>query len=66
VMLALKAVTLQGSYVGSLGELRELLALANELRLPALPLVERPLAQADEALNDLGAGRVRGRIVLAP
>jgi D-arabinose 1-dehydrogenase-like Zn-dependent alcohol dehydrogenase len=66
VMLALKAVTLQGSYVGGLDELRELLALANAHPLPELPLAERPLAQADGALSDLRAGRVRGRVVLVP
>lgn len=66
VMVALKAVTVQGSYVGSLDELRELFALAEESPLPALPVVERPLAQADQALNDLRAGHVRGRVVLVP
>lgn len=66
VMVAMKAVTVQGSYVGSLDELRELFALANEHPLPALPVTERPLAQADAALNDLRAGRVRGRVVLMP
>lgn len=66
VMVALKAVTVQGSYVGSLDELRELLALANEEPLPALPVVERPLAAADESLGALRAGQVRGRVVLVP
>ena len=64
VMLAMKAVTVQGSYVGSLAELRELFALAHEQPLPELPIVERPLDEADAALSDLRAGRVRGRIVL--
>jgi D-arabinose 1-dehydrogenase-like Zn-dependent alcohol dehydrogenase len=64
VMLAMRAVTVQGSYVGSLDELRELFALADEQPLPDLPIVERPLADADAALSDLRAGRVRGRIVL--
>ena len=66
VMVAMKAVTVQGSYVGSLAELRELFALADEQPLPALPVIERPLAQVDESLNDLRAGRVRGRVVLVP
>lgn len=64
VMLAMRAVTVQGSYVGSLEELRELFALAHEQPLPELPVVERPLEDADAALSDLRAGRVRGRIVL--
>jgi D-arabinose 1-dehydrogenase-like Zn-dependent alcohol dehydrogenase len=66
VLVAMKAVTVQGSYVGSLDELRELFALAQAGALPPLPLTERPLAQADDALNDLRAGRVRGRVVLVP
>lgn len=64
VLLAMKAVTVKGSYVGSLDELRELLALAQDGALPPLPLAERPLERADDALNDLRAGRVRGRVVL--
>jgi alcohol dehydrogenase/propanol-preferring alcohol dehydrogenase len=64
VMLAMKAVTITGSYVGSLAELRELFALAHEQPLPALPIDERPLAQASAALDDLRAGLVRGRVVL--
>jgi D-arabinose 1-dehydrogenase-like Zn-dependent alcohol dehydrogenase len=64
VMLAMKAVTVQGSYVGTLSELRELLALAQQQPLPDLPLDIRPLAQASQALQDLKAGRVGGRVVL--
>lgn len=67
VMMALRAVTVQGSYVGSLQQLRELLALANDAThppLPDLPVTERPLAQADAVLDDLRAGRIRGRVVL--
>jgi D-arabinose 1-dehydrogenase-like Zn-dependent alcohol dehydrogenase len=64
VMLAMKAVTVQGSYVGTLGELRELLALAAQAPLPELPLDIRPMAQASQALQDLKAAQVRGRIVL--
>ena len=66
VMVAMKAVTVQGSYVGSLDELRELFALASERPLPELLVTERPLAQADASLEDLRAGRVRGRVVLVP
>ena len=65
-MLSLKSVSLTGSYVGSLQELRELMALACEQALPELPLNLRPLAAANEALADLRAGRVRGRTVLRP
>ena len=65
-MLALKAVSVVGSYVGTLQELRDLMALAREDALPPLPVRLRPLAEANEALDDLRAGRVRGRAVLRP
>ena len=32
--------------------------------LPDMPLTEQPLANATAALQDLRAGRVRGRIIL--
>ncbi|MDH4288715.1 MAG: alcohol dehydrogenase [Aquincola sp.] len=66
VMLAMKAVSVLGSYVGTLQDLRDLLALAQDGALPALPLDERPLDAASQALADLRAGRARGRIVLEP
>ena len=64
--LATKAVTLQGCYVGNLAELRELIALVRAAGIPALPLDRRPLEAANQALNDLRAGRVVGRVVLVP
>lgn len=66
VMVAMKSISVLGSYVGSLAELRELLALAQDGTLPALPLDQRPLDSATKALDDLRAGRARGRIVLVP
>lgn len=61
-----KAATLQGSYVGNLAELRELVDLVRAQGLPKLPLDRRPLDQANQALDDLRAGRVVGRLVLLP
>jgi alcohol dehydrogenase/propanol-preferring alcohol dehydrogenase len=65
-LLAMKALTVQGSYVGSLAEMHELVALARSGTLPPLALTTRPLAAANEALAELRAGRVRGRTVLVP
>ena len=62
--LALRAVRISGSYVGSLAELRALMDLARSGVLPDLPLSTRPLAEAEAALQDLQAGRVRGRTIL--
>jgi D-arabinose 1-dehydrogenase-like Zn-dependent alcohol dehydrogenase len=66
VMVAMKAVSVMGSYVGSLAEMRELMAIARKGTLPGLPLAARPLAEASDALADLKAGRVRGRAILHP
>jgi D-arabinose 1-dehydrogenase-like Zn-dependent alcohol dehydrogenase len=60
----MKGVSVSGSYVGSLAELRELLALAEKNVLPALPITAAPLDQATAALEQLKAGQVVGRIVL--
>ena len=65
-VLATKAATLQGCYVGNLAELRELVDLVRAHGLPSLPLDRRPLGQANQALDDLRAGRVLGRVVLVP
>lgn len=64
--LPLKAITLQGSYIGSPAELRELVMLLREKGLPDTPLDCRPLDQADAALSDLRAGKVIGRVILIP
>jgi alcohol dehydrogenase, propanol-preferring len=63
-LMAMRALTVQGSYVGSPGDLRDLVALAESGALPALPIEEVPMAQADSALTRLREGRVTGRLVL--
>ena len=65
-MVSMKAVSVLGSYVGSLQEMQELMALARSGVLPGLPLITAPLAQATQALEDLRAGRIRGRTILKP
>jgi len=63
-MVSMKAVSVIGSYVGSLVEMQELMAIAKTGVLPDLPLKEQPLSTVTDALEDLRAGRVRGRIIL--
>jgi D-arabinose 1-dehydrogenase-like Zn-dependent alcohol dehydrogenase len=65
-MVAMKAVSVTGSYVGSLQEMHELMAIARSGTLPLLPLTTQPLANATQVLADLKAGRIRGRTVLRP
>jgi propanol-preferring alcohol dehydrogenase len=65
-LLPQKSLTIQGSYVGTLEEMAEVMALARAGKVPPLPLDVRPLDRAQAALDDLRAGRVRGRVVLKP
>lgn len=65
-LVSMKAVTVVGSYVGNLQEMRELMAIARSGVLPAMPVTLRPLDQATEAVEELRAGRVRGRTILRP
>ena len=62
----LRAMTIQGSYVGSLTEMAELLDLVRRKGVPDLPVATRPLAAVNDALNELKAGKVIGRLVLTP
>ena len=65
-MVSMKAASITGSYVGSLSEMQELMAIARTGTLPNLPLTTQPLATATQALEDLKAGRIRGRTILRP
>lgn len=64
-MLPLTAITLTGSYVGSLAEMGEVMDLARAGKIPALPVEKRPLGQAQQSLDDMKAGQIVGRVVLA-
>ncbi len=64
--LPLRAVGIVGVAVGSLPELRELLALARDGRVRPVPIETRLLDAAQQSLDDLRAGRIRGRVVLTP
>ena len=63
--MALRVLTLRGSYVGSPSDLREVLALAEKGLLQPMPVTTVPQRQASDALMRLRRGDVTGRIVLA-
>lgn len=63
-LMAMRALTVQGSYVGTVKDLRDLVRLAQAGGLPALPISEVPMRDADAALTRLRDGRVTGRLVL--
>jgi propanol-preferring alcohol dehydrogenase len=63
-IMAMRALTIQGSYVGNPKELRELVKLAQDGDLEALPVSTVPQNQANDALMRLRDGKVTGRLVL--
>jgi propanol-preferring alcohol dehydrogenase len=63
-MFPIKAMTIEGTLTGTLAEAQELLALVRGGAAVPVPFSERPLGQAQSALDDLRAGRVVGRAVL--
>lgn len=65
-LMPVKRLTLQGSYVGTLPELREVVEIARSGKLPRTPIINRPLTaeSVNESLDALAAGSVPGRIVL--
>ena len=65
-LIPIKAITIQGSYVGNLKETQELLDLVREKKIAPIPVTPLPFAKANEALTDLKHGRLVGRAVLTP
>ncbi|UDM49611.1 alcohol dehydrogenase [Cupriavidus sp. MP-37] len=63
--LVLRAISLRGSYVGNLAELKELVSLFRAGSIEPLPVEEVGFDDVNEALMRLRAGKVHGRLVLA-
>ena len=64
--IAMRALTVRGSYVGSVPEMAELMELIKRTGLPDVPVATRPLSQVNAAMDDLRAGKIVGRVVLQP
>jgi alcohol dehydrogenase len=64
-MFGIKAMTIEGTLTGTLAEARELLDLVRSKHVAPIPTHDRPLAEAQGALDDLRAGHVVGRTVLS-
>jgi len=62
--IAQRAIGIQGSYVGSLQELKEVVALAKKRKIKPTPVETRPADEVNRSLDDLKAGSVLGRVVL--
>ncbi len=63
-LMAMRALTVQGSYVGNPQDLRDLVRLAEQGKLPPLPVQTVPQSQANDALMRLRDGKITGRVVL--
>jgi D-arabinose 1-dehydrogenase-like Zn-dependent alcohol dehydrogenase len=63
-LFPLKVMTIEGTFVGTLAEAHEMMALAKSGKVAATPISERPLADAQRSLDDLRHGRIVGRVVL--
>ncbi len=63
-IMAIRSLSVRGSYVGSVKDLRELVKLAQTGSLEALPVATVPQKDADSALMRLRDGKVTGRLVL--
>jgi alcohol dehydrogenase len=63
-MFPIKAMTIEGTLTGTLAQAREVIALARSGKIAPIPIHERPLRDAQAALDDLRAGKVSGRVVL--
>jgi D-arabinose 1-dehydrogenase-like Zn-dependent alcohol dehydrogenase len=62
--MPIRGISIIGVFTGTLPEFRELMALAREGKVNPAPIETRPLETAQQSLDDLRAGHVRGRIVL--
>ena len=65
-MFPLRALSVMGSFVGSLAEAEEMMDLVRTGRIDPIPVETRPLSEAGRTLDDLRHGRVTGRVVLTP
>src|ERR1700727_781779 len=59
-----RAISIIGVFTGTLPELQELMTLARDGKVKPAPIETRALETAQQSLDDLRAGHVRGRIVL--
>jgi D-arabinose 1-dehydrogenase-like Zn-dependent alcohol dehydrogenase len=65
-MFPIRALTIGGSYVGSLAEAEAMMEMVRAGQIDPIPVKEVPLSSANQVLEDLKAGKVIGRVVLTP
>jgi D-arabinose 1-dehydrogenase-like Zn-dependent alcohol dehydrogenase len=65
-MFPLRALTVMGSYVGSMAEAGEMMGLVKAGKIAPIPVEKRPLDQTSKSLDDLREGKIVGRVVITP
>jgi D-arabinose 1-dehydrogenase-like Zn-dependent alcohol dehydrogenase len=65
-MFPMRALGIQGSFVGSLPEAEEMMAMVRAGKIDPIPFETRGLDQASKTLDDLRGGKITGRVVLTP
>ncbi|HUU73824.1 MAG TPA: alcohol dehydrogenase, partial [Burkholderiales bacterium] len=63
VSVVQRALTICGSNVGTVDELKQVVRLAREGKLKAIPVEKRPLSEVSRTLDELKAGKIVGRVV---
>src|SRR5205814_9133404 len=59
-----RALTIQGSHLGSVAELKQVVVLARESKIKPIPFQKRPLSEVSRTLDELKAGTIVGRVVM--
>ena len=62
----MRNITLQGSNVGTLAEMRELLDIMSRKNLQTIPAQGRPMSGVNDVLTEVAQGTAVGRIVRQP
>jgi D-arabinose 1-dehydrogenase-like Zn-dependent alcohol dehydrogenase len=63
VAVVQRALTIKGSNVGTVAELKAVVDLARSGRLKPIPIEKRPLSEVSRTLDELKAGKIIGRVV---
>ena len=64
--VALRAISINGVLTGSINDAHAVVTLARDGKLSPIPIAERPLTDATNALEDLKKGTVTGKVILSP
>jgi D-arabinose 1-dehydrogenase-like Zn-dependent alcohol dehydrogenase len=64
VSTIMRAITMQGSHLGSVAELKAVVALARQGKLQPIPIQKRPLSEVSRTLDELKTGSIVGRVVV--